>query len=65
MTSPNLIIQQLKSSPIMNNPTMQNAMRMYESGDVQGLQGLVNNICNQRGIRLSDIQKQLQNMNLR
>lgn len=65
MMNPMMLIQQLKNSPIMNNPTMQNAMQMYESGNVQGLQNLANNICNQRGVKLSDIQKQIQNMNFR
>lgn len=49
----------LANNNVMQNPMMQNAMQMYQKGDMKGLENLVNNVARQKGISVDDIKKQI------
>lgn len=37
-----------------NNPTMQNAFKMYREGNAQGIENLARNVCNAQGRNIND-----------
>lgn len=55
----NLLQNIIGNSQVMQNPMMQNAMQMYQSGDTKGLENLVTNIAKQKGISVDDIRKNI------
>lgn len=60
MKNPQAFIQQImNNSQIMQNPIMQNAMQMYQSGDTQGLQAMAENLCKERGTTPQQIQEMI------
>lgn len=57
---PNKFIEQImNNSPMGNNPIARNAVEMYQKGDTEGLNQLVNNLCNERGIKPEEAYKQI------
>ena len=61
--NPNFILQQMMKIPgIANNQLAQNAIRMYQQGNTQGLNEMVNNLCNEKGITKDDVMSQLKGM---
>lgn len=59
--NPMQIIQQMnRNNPLFNSPMMSNAMQMLNTNNVKGLQSLAQNVCNQRGINLADVQKEVE-----
>ena len=60
MKNPRAFIQQMmNNSQIMQNPIMQNAMQMYQKGDMQGLQAMAENLAKERGTTVDDIKSQI------
>ena len=58
--NPNQILQKLLSNnQVLNNPMVLNAVNMYKSNDVNGLQNLANNIAKSKGTTVEDIRKQI------
>ena len=48
------ILQQIMNNPkIRNNPMAQNALQMYQNGDVKGLNEMANNITKENNIDLN------------
>lgn len=51
----------------MNNPTLrqnpvaQNAIQLYQSGDIKGLQELANNVCKETNTTADAVKQQLMN----
>ena len=61
--NPNFILQQMMKIPgIANNQLAQNAIRMYQQGNTQGLNEMVNNLCNEKGITKDDVMSRLKGM---
>ena len=61
--NPNFILQQVMKNPnIANNQLAQNAIQMYQQGDTQGINEMMNNLCNEKGITKDNVMKQLQGM---
>ena len=57
MSIVDVILQQMLNSPqVKNNMMAQNAVDMYRKGDVQGLNQMMNNLCNERGTTPQDMQ---------
>lgn len=52
----NMIMQ---NPQIRNNPMAQNAIRMYQSGDVNGLNAMANNIAKEKNIDLNQFAEQI------
>ena len=52
----NMIMQ---NPQIRNNPIAQNAIRMYQSGDVNGLNAMANNIAKEKNIDLNQFSQQI------
>lgn len=60
MKNPQAFIQQaMGNSQIMQNPIGKNAIELYQRGDKQGLNELVDNLCKEKGINRSDFEKQI------
>jgi hypothetical protein len=58
--NPQAFIQQaMKNNQIMQNPIARNAIEMYQRGDNDGLNNLVSNLCNERGIKPEEAIKQI------
>lgn len=50
----------IESNPnIQNNPLAQNAMKMYQNGDTNGLQNMAENMCKERGITVDQAKQQV------
>ena len=61
--NPNFILQQMMKSPnIANNHMAQNAIRMYQQGNTQGLNEMMNNLCNEKGVTKDNVMNQLKGM---
>lgn len=51
----NNIINNIMNDPrFRNNPTMQNAFKMYREGNAQGIENLARNVCNAQGRNIND-----------
>ena len=60
MKNPQAFIQQMmNNSQVMQNPITKNAMQMYQSGDIQGLQAMAENLAKERGTTVNDIKSQI------
>ena len=60
MKNPQAFIQQMMSnSQIMQNPMAKNAIQMYQSGDMQGLQAMAENLCKERGTTPQQVQEMI------
>ena len=58
--NPQQFIQNMMGNQqVMQNPMIQNAMKMYQSGDVNGLKSLTENVIKEHGMSMDDIKKQL------
>lgn len=61
--NPNFIIQQLMRNPnLANNQLAQNALQMYQKGDRNGLNEMMNNLCKERGITKESVETQIKSM---
>lgn len=61
--NPQAFIQQaMHNNQIMSNPIAKNALEMYQKGDIEGINNLANNLCNERGIKPEEAVKQIQSM---
>ena len=49
----------MQNPQIRNNPMAQNAIRMYQSGDVNGLNAMANNIAKEKNIDLNQFAEQI------
>ena len=52
----------MKNSQIMKNPIAKNAIEMYQKGDSKGINDLMNNLCNERGISTEEAQNKIKSM---
>ena len=58
--NPQAFIQQaMGNSQLAQNPIAKNAFEMYQKGNIQGLNELANNLCNERGIKPEEALKQI------
>ena len=58
--NPQAVIQQMmNNSQVMQNPITKNAMQMYQSGDIQGLQTMAENLAKERGTTVDDMKSQI------
>lgn len=61
--NPNYIVQQLMRNPnLANNQLAQNALKMYQNGDKNGLNELMTNLCKEKGVTREDVEKQIKMM---
>lgn len=60
MRNPQAFVQNMmNNSQIMQNPILNNAFQMYQKGDTEGLNRLVENMCNENGTTMENVKKQL------
>ena len=58
--NPQGFIQNLmNNSQFMQDPIGRNAFELYQKGDKQGLNDLVDNLCKEKGINRQDLEKQI------
>ena len=61
--NPQAFIQQMMSnSKVMQNPMAKNAINMYQNGDTQGLQAMVENLCKEKRISVDDVKQNVLKM---
>ena len=61
--NPNFILQQMMKNPnIANNQLAQNAIKMYQQGNTQGINEMMNNLCNEKGVTKDNVMNQLKSM---
>ena len=61
--NPNMILEQMMKNPnLANNQLAQNAIKMYRQGNSQGINEMMNNLCNEKGITKENIEKQIKQM---
>lgn len=54
------LLKMIMNNPqIRNNPMAQNAIRMYQSGDINGLNAMANNIAKEKNIDLNQFVKDI------
>ena len=59
----NFIIQQMMKNPnLANNQLAKNALQMYQNGDKNGLNEMMNNLCRERGVTKENVEKQIRSM---
>ena len=54
--NPQMILQQAMQSA---NPIVKNAIQMYQRGDSNGINELVNNLCREKGVKPEDVLNQV------
>lgn len=52
-----IIGQMMNNRQIVQNPMAQNAIKMFQCGDAQGLKTMAENICKERGIPVEETRK--------
>ena len=52
----------MKNPNIANNQLAQNAIKMYQQGNTQGLNEMMNNLCKEKGMSKDDVMNQLKGM---
>lgn len=58
--NPMQIIQSLVGNKqMMNNPMAQNAIKMMQSGDTQGVEQMARNLCKEKGVDADEMMKQM------
>lgn len=54
--NPQQFLQQMMgNNQIMSNPLIKNAMQMAQNGDMQGVEKMARNLCNEKGINADDM----------
>mgnify|MGYP000593105391 FL=1 len=58
--NPQQFLQQMMgNNQIMSNPLIKNAMQMAQNGDMQGVEKMARNLCNEKGINADDMMNQI------
>ena len=61
--NPQSFMQQiLNNSQITQNPIGKNALDLYQKGDKDGLNNLIDNLCKEKNIKRNDIENQIKSM---
>lgn len=59
--NPQAMIMDMMKKQAGDNPIMKNALDMMEKGDSKGVERLVKNVCNEKGIDPNEAVKQIMN----
>lgn len=51
----NMVKQMMGNSQIANNPMAMNAMEMFQSGNIDGLKSLAENLAKEKGTTVDDV----------
>lgn len=54
-----MIQQMMSNNRVANNPMIQNAMSMAQSGNSKGIEQMARNLCKEKGINPDDVMKQI------
>lgn len=49
----------MNNSQLMQNPMFQNAMQMYQKGDIEGVNKLAENLCKEKGTSVEEMKRQI------
>lgn len=59
----NIFVKMMMSDPSFQNETCQNAWKAFQNNDIQTLENIAGNLCQQHGVKLEDaINKAKQNL---
>lgn len=56
---PPIVQQMLANNRMINNPMIQNALQMYQRGDVNGINQLAQNLCREKGVDMNEAIRQI------
>lgn len=56
---PPIVQQMLASNRMINNPMIQNALQMYQKGDMNGINQLAQNLCREKGVDMNEAIRQI------
>lgn len=58
--SPQQFIQQMMgNNQIMSNPMAKNVLNMAQNGNIQGIEQMARNLCNEKGLNADQIMQQI------
>lgn len=58
--NPQAMLQQMMgNSQIASNPMAMNAIKMFQKGDINGLQSMAENLAKERGTTVNDVKNQI------
>lgn len=56
---PPIVQQMLANNRMINNPIIQNALQMYQRGDMNGINQLAQNLCREKGVDMNEAIRQI------
>lgn len=56
---PPIVQQMLANNRMINNPMIQNALQMYQRGDINGINQLAQNLCREKGVDMNEAIRQI------
>lgn len=56
---PPIVQQMLANNRMINNPMIQNALQMYQRGDMNGINQLAQNLCREKGVDMNEAIRQI------
>lgn len=56
---PPIVQQMLANNRMINNPMIQNALQMYQKGDMNGINQLAQNLCREKGVDMNEAIRQI------
>lgn len=54
-----IIGNMMNNNQVMQNPMAQNAMKMFQNGDMQGLQNMAENLAKERGTTVNEVKNSI------
>lgn len=58
--NPQAFLQNItKNNQVMSNPLAKNAVKMYQSGDIEGVKSMAENLCREKGVTLDEVKNNI------
>ncbi len=48
-----------KNNQVMSNPLAKNAFEMYQSGDIEGVKSMAENLCKEKGVTIDKVKNNI------
>lgn len=58
--NPQAFLQNIaKNNQVMRNPLAKNAFEMYQSGDIEGVKSMAENLCKEKGVTIDEVKNNI------
>ncbi len=58
--NPQAFLQNIaKNNQVMSNPLAKNAVEMYQSGDIEGVKSMAENLCKEKGVTMDEVKNNI------